>query len=234
MFLGVILGYVMYLCITLFTGELLANTIYLCLEYFPAMEEVFLKYPRLVPFIPGNESDGEEDEENEGDEDGGRGTRSRPPSSVAPPVVRSESTAGGTISTHDTNHTTATATTLGGGSSLKRSKSSKYSNQDPQSVLEAFVDMNPSMSFCGPSELRLASRSTKSTKTQKSARSAKASGAGESEFVGGDEGESLGRPSIELSANAAENSARLQSDVASTSASAEAPLISAQLVSSTN
>jgi hypothetical protein len=53
---GVILGYVMYLSITLCTGELLENFLCLYLTYFPAMEEKLLKYAFLRPYLMGHHS----------------------------------------------------------------------------------------------------------------------------------------------------------------------------------
>lgn len=216
---GVILGYVMYLSITLFTGEFLTNLLCLYLAYFPHKEEDLLKYAWLVPYLPSKETE-EEGEQNEDEEDDDGETRSRPPSSIVPPAVRSESTAGGTVNTLGT-----TATTAVSGGKMSRSGKFSMSNQD-QSVLEAFVDMNPSMSFSGPSN-------PLPPRKLKSARSGKFGGTGS--VTGGSEyggaGQSTGRPSvdIELSGNNAENSKR---QLAAAAAGGTAPPVNMSLVSS--
>lgn len=51
LFTGVILGYIMYLSITLCTGELLENLLGLYLIYFPAMEPTLMKYDFLHPYL---------------------------------------------------------------------------------------------------------------------------------------------------------------------------------------
>jgi hypothetical protein len=121
----------MYLSITLCTGELLENFLCLYLTYFPAMEEKLLKYPYLVPFMPGQHNEEGGDDEENGDEPqaDGRSRAGSHFSGVNVPVGRSEST----------NATSNSA----------KMKSSKH---DPSSVFEAFVDIGTRMSFSAPNK----------------------------------------------------------------------------------
>jgi hypothetical protein len=131
----------MYLSITLCTGELLENFLCLYITYFPVMEERLLKYPYLVPFMPGKHADEEDEDDEDGEGEAQADGRSRAGShfsGVNGPVGRSEST-------------NATGT----------SGKVKGSKHDMGSVFEAFVDIGTRMSFSAPNKPSARSKSSK-------------------------------------------------------------------------
>mmetsp|Transcript_51708 Transcript_51708/g.102129 ORF Transcript_51708/g.102129 Transcript_51708/m.102129 type:complete len:399 (+) Transcript_51708:1-1197(+) len=132
---GVILGYVMYVAITICTGEFLENTLYLLLTYFPDLEEPLKRYPVLAPYMPviiGPDEDYPGDTKDDNSIAGdsmfapGGGNRSRSGSQARSTVGRNDST-GGSFKVKDSRH-------------------------DQGSVLEAFADMNPALSFSDPAD----------------------------------------------------------------------------------
>lgn len=166
LFIGVILGYVMYLCITLCTGELLQNALFLVLTYFPEQEENLRKYPRLIPYLPQELPEGEEAlSEREGSLASECLSEGSATLGVTSGLGRSESTAGGTDTLIGVG--IPSAVTMGsGGTGLTAGTSSKKvkgSAHDQESVLEAFANMG-TMSFSGPSEQKPPAR-PKLTKT---------------------------------------------------------------------
>jgi len=141
---GVILGYIMYLSITLCTGELLQNFLFLYRTYFPGLEEKLSSIKFLQPYMPReaeSESDSESgDFEHDDEEEDSDPARERQNPSVD---------LGNTVTSPGGNRTSRADST---GGALKANRSAK-SQQDQQAILAAFVDMNPGMSFSAPQVL---------------------------------------------------------------------------------
>jgi hypothetical protein len=130
---GVILGYVLYLCITLCTGELLQNFLYLLLTYFPEQEENLRKHPRLLPYMPGEATDDDDDHSADGD------------SVVSDNLSESSATLG--VTTALRSESTADAPAAAGASK----KVKTVSLQDKAALEGVFANMG-TMSFSGPSQ----------------------------------------------------------------------------------
>jgi len=154
---GVILGYIMYISITLCTGEFLQNALFLCLTYFPEYEEKLSSFAFLEPYMPREpESESESESGDFGDDDTeihARLESSMDHTNMSAASPRSPSTA-----------------SIGAAPTGKSSKSGKSSSSHHrQDILAAFVDMNPGMSFSAPEVRPL--RKTKSTKEMRSNKS---------------------------------------------------------------